>query len=57
MVEANVNINVREIDAKFSTKYDVWLALTFEMGAYLPPCRNVTIYWLRDLWSGKSKVN
>ena len=42
--------------AKFRSKSEVYLFLTVEAGKYLPPIDNCTIYWLKDLVSGKKKA-
>ena len=46
----------KTFSAKFRSKKEVWTFLTVEVGAYLPPYENVTIYHLKDLISGAKKV-
>ena len=46
----------KTFSAKFRSKKEVWNFLTIEVGAYLPPYENVTIYHLKDLISGLKKV-
>ena len=46
----------KTFSAKFRSKKEVWTFLTIEVGAYLPPYENVTIYHLKDLISGSKKV-
>ena len=48
-------ISAKEFAAKFSTKYEVYNFLTVECSAYLPDCKCVTIYWLKDIISKKKK--
>ena len=41
--------------AKFRSKYEVFQFLTIEAGAVLPPSECVTIYFLKDIVTGKKK--
>ena len=41
--------------AKFRSKYEVYQFLTIDALAYLPPPQAVTIYFLKDLVSGKKR--
>lgn len=50
-------VNVNELKAKFSSKKDIYLFLSAEVGAYLPPCSLVSIYFLKDLMRGSKKVS
>ena len=45
----------KTFSAKFRSKREVWNFLTIDVGAYLPPYENVTIYHMRDLVTGKKK--
>ena len=47
----------KTFSAKFRSKKEVWNFLAIEVGAYLPPYNNVTIYHMRDLVSGVKKVS
>ena len=46
----------KTFSAKFRSKKEVWNFLSIEVGAYLPPYENVTIYHLKELISGTKKV-
>ena len=41
--------------SKFKSKREIYTFLTVDGKAYLPPHDNVTIYFLKDLMSGKKK--
>jgi hypothetical protein len=41
--------------AKASTKYENYLILVTEVGAYLPRAEHVTIYFIKDIISSKKK--
>ena len=51
----SVSILAREFAAKFSTKRECFNFLTLDCDAYLPHFDTVTIYFLKDLISGKRK--
>jgi len=42
--------------AKFRGKRECWNFLAVDVGAWLPPYENITIYHMRDLISGKKSV-
>ena len=50
-----VRITTSEFSAKFRSKNEVYTFLAVDVGAYLPPTECVTIYFLKDLVSGKRK--
>ena len=65
MVEGNVYVpqqpqpsivTAAEFNAKFRSKREVYQFLAFDVGAYLPPYDNVTVFHLRDLASGKRQI-
>jgi hypothetical protein len=41
--------------AKASTKYETYLLLVTEVGAYLPRLEHLTMYFLKGIISGKKK--
>jgi hypothetical protein len=41
--------------AKASTKYENYMLMVTEVGAYLPRAEHVTIYFIKDLISSKKK--
>ena len=43
--------------AKFRSKREVWNFLAVDVGAYLPPYENVTIYHMKDLVTGVKSVS
>ncbi len=57
MVEqrAQVRVNAAEFAAKYRSKPECYSFLTVKVKAYLPSVDTVTLYFLRDLISGKSK--
>ena len=52
-----VQVLAKEIGAKYSTKYEIYKFLNEKCGIYLPAHRTVTIYFLKDVMSGKKKSN
>ena len=57
MVEqrAPVRVNAAEFAAKYRSKPECFSFLTVKVKAYLPSVDTVTVYFLRDLVSGKAK--
>ena len=39
--------------AKFRSKREIYQFLTIDVKAYLPECDHVTIYFLKDMMTGK----
>ena len=52
---ANMTITSSQFSAKFKSKREIFVLLTVEAGAYLPGYHNVTIYFMKDIVSGKRK--
>ena len=52
-------ITEQEFSAKFKSKAEIYFFLTVQCKAYLPRKEHVTMFFLRDLFSGdkKSKFN
>ena len=48
-------MNVQEFAAKYESKREVYNFLASAVGAYLAGYENVSIYFLRDIVSGKKK--
>ena len=46
------HITSKEFAAKYRSKREVYNFLATDVGVYLPPYDNVTIYFLKDLMSG-----
>ena len=51
----NVKVNAKTVAAKFKSKREVWNFLSFDADAFLPAEHCVTIYFMKDLLSGKKK--
>ena len=45
-------VNVKEFEAKYRSKREVFTFLTIDGDAYMPPFENVTGYFLKDVVSG-----
>jgi hypothetical protein len=54
-MEGNVHISYKEFEAKYKSKREIFTFLTVECGAFLPAYDTVTIYFLKDLLSGRKK--
>jgi len=50
-----VKVSAAEVKAKFRSKKEIYFFLTVHVNAYLPGCDTITLYFLRDLLSGKAK--
>ena len=50
------HITSKEFAAKYRSKREVYNFLATDVGVYLPPYDNVTIYFLKDLIWGKKKM-
>ena len=48
-------VSVKEIAAKYSTKIELYKFLAARNNVYLPHHRHVTVYFLKDVMSGKKK--
>ena len=46
----------KDFAAKFQDKREVYHFLTYEVGAYLPPFENVTVFHMRDLAAGIKSI-
>ena len=53
--QANVKINAAAFAAKAKSKREIYAILTIDCKAYLPKLEVITIYFLKDLLSGKKK--
>ena len=49
-------LNIASITDKLSSKRDIFNFLTVEMGAYMPPYKDVSTFFLKDVLTGKRKV-
>ena len=55
-MESNtVHVNSNAFASKFQSKRECYTFLTLDVKAYLPPYKNITIYFLKDLVSGERK--
>ena len=50
-----MKVTTSEFSAKFRSKNEVYTFLAVDADAYLPPTECVTIYFLKELVSGKKK--
>ena len=48
-------VNVKEFEAKYKSKREVYTFLGIDGNAYLPPFDTLTVYFLKDLVSGVKK--
>lgn len=49
-------INVNEFGTKFRSKNELYRFLVTDARMYLPPQKECSIYFVRDIFSGKKKV-
>ena len=49
-------VSSKEFAAKYRSKREVYNFLATDVGVYLPPYDNVTIYFLKDLIWGRKKM-
>lgn len=52
---ATVKISTKEFAAKYKSKREVFNFLSVDMGVYVPPYEQVSIYHLKDLLTSKKK--
>ena len=52
----NLKISSKDFAAKYNSKRETYNFLACDVGAYLPPYDNVTIYFLKELMCGKKKM-
>ena len=50
------SISSKEFSSKYRSKREIYNFLAGEVGIFLPPYDNVTIYVLKELMSGKKKM-
>ena len=46
----------KEFSAKYKSKREIYNFLATDVGVFLPPYDNVTIYFLKELMNGKKKM-
>ena len=51
-----MSINVNQLRAKARSKHEMYRILTVEAKIYLPPLKECSIYFIRDIFQGKIKV-
>ena len=49
-------VSSKEFSAKYRSKRELYNFLASDVGIYLPPYDNVTVYFLKDLMAGKKKM-
>ena len=52
----STQISSKEFAAKYQSKREIYNFLAADVGVYLPPYDNVTIYFLKDIMSGKKQM-
>ena len=52
---SNINISAQAFAAKFKSKKEIYQLLTVDGKAYLPTYDCITIFFLKDIISGKKK--
>ena len=52
---SKATINTKEFSSKFRSKGEVYRFVAEDVGAFVPPKESVTIYFLKDLITGKKK--
>ena len=52
----NEKVSSKEFAAKYKSKRETYNFLACDVGVYLPPYDNITIYFLKELMSGKKKM-
>ena len=50
------SISSKEFSAKYRSKREIYNFLATDVGVYLPPYDNVTIYFIKDLMFGRRKM-
>jgi hypothetical protein len=50
-------MSAAEFGFRFTSKSEIYKFLTVDAGAYLPPASQITIYFMKDLISGKKLVS
>ena len=46
----------KEFSAKYKSKREIFNFMATDVGVFLPPYDNVTIYFLKELMNGKKKM-
>ena len=54
--QPTVQISAKEFQSKYRSKREIYNFLAADVGIYLPPYDNVTIYFLKELMMGKKKM-
>ena len=54
-LKAKHQVTAMAFASKYKSKREVYTFLTVDVGAYLPAYETITIYFLKDLVSGKKK--
>ena len=51
-----VQVSSKEFSAKYRSKREIYNFLATDVGVYLPPYDNITIYFLKELMNGQKKM-
>ena len=52
----NTKLNIRDLGSKFRSKNEIYRFLTSEADMHLPPQKEWSIYFVRDILSGIKRV-
>ena len=55
-VDQGSRISSKEFAAKYRSKREIYNFLASDVGVFLPPYDNITIYFLKDLMAGRKKM-
>ena len=54
--QAKTTVTAAAFGSKFRSKKEIYVFLTVDVKAYLCNCDNLTVYFLKDLVTGKRKL-
>ena len=52
-----MTINVSQLGTKAKSENEMYRKLTVEANIYLPPQKECSIYFIRDIFNGKKKID
>ena len=53
--QAQLSVTAAAFGSKFRSKREIYQFFSIDVRAYLPDCDHVTIYFLKDLLTGKKR--
>ena len=54
-IEDKNKIAAKDFAAKYSNKYEVYQFLTLKVQAFLPACKTISSYFMKDIVAGRKK--